>query len=80
MSFITDLGYFVSWGSYNDRTCFSFLDTVISELLTAAPAQIDKYIWPQIKAIINATFVIYVSSLKSFDIDLCLSLVCSSGR
>ena len=44
MSFITDLGYFVSWGSYTDQTCFPLLDAGISELLTTAPAQIDNMI------------------------------------
>ena len=44
MSFITDLGYFVSWGNYNDQTCFCLLDTDIIELLTAALAHEDEHI------------------------------------
>ena len=80
MSFIADLGYFVSWCNYNDQTCFSPLDTVISELLTTATAQVDKHIWPERKVIFCANFVVYVMSIECLDIDLCLSLVCSSGR
>ena len=41
MSFISGLGYFVSWGNYNDHTCFPLLDAV-SELLTTAPAHVNK--------------------------------------
>ena len=44
MPFITDLGSFVSWGNYNDKTCFSLLDAVSSDLLTTAPAHLDKHI------------------------------------
>ena len=44
MSFITGLGYFVSWGNYNEQTCFPFLDVVISELLITAPEYVDKHI------------------------------------
>ena len=43
MSFITGLGYFVSFGNYNDQTCFPLQDAVISQLLTNAPAHIDKH-------------------------------------
>ena len=80
MSFITGLGYFVSWGNYNDQTCFSLLGAVISNFLTAAPGHVDKYVWPERKVNICATFVVYVRSIESLDIDLCLSLVCSSWR
>ena len=80
MSFITSLWYFVSWSNYNDQTCFPSLDAVISELLTTASAHISRHIWPERKVIMCATFVVYVRSIKSFDIDLCLCLVCSSGR
>ena len=80
MSFIADLWYFVSWCNYNDQTCFSFLDAVISELLTTAPVHVDKHIWPERKVIMFAAFVVYVRSIESLDIDLCLSMVCSSGR
>ena len=44
ISFITDLGYFVSWGKHNDQTCISLLDACISEFLTNAPAHADKHI------------------------------------
>ena len=81
MSFITGLVYFVSWGNYNDQICFPLLVAVISELLTSAPAHIDKHIWPERKVIMCATFVVYVAtSIESLDIDFCLSLVCFSGR
>ena len=80
MSFITDLGYFVSWGNHNEQTIFSLLDAVISELLTTAPAHVDKHMWPERKVIMCATFVVYVMSIESLDTDLCRSLVCSSGR
>ena len=32
---------------YYDQTCFPLLDAVISELLTSAPAHLDKHIWPE---------------------------------
>ena len=54
------------------------MDVVISELLTTAPTHADMHIGPEGKAIVCATFV--VRSIESLDIDLCLSLVCSSGR
>ena len=44
MSFITGFGYFVSWGIYNNQTCFPLLDAVISELLTTASAHMDKHV------------------------------------
>ena len=44
MSFITDLEYFVSLDNYNDKTCFSRLDAVISELLTTAAAHVQKHL------------------------------------
>ena len=89
MSFITGLGYFVSWGNYSDQTCFPLVGAVISELLTGASAHLDKHIWPKRKMILYATFtvymfVVYIRSIESLGIDLCLnlvlSLVCSSGR
>ena len=36
MSVITDLGYFVSRGSYSGQTCFSLLDADISYLFPGA--------------------------------------------
>ena len=80
MSFVTGLGYFVSWGNYYDQTCFPLFDAVISELLTNAPAHVHKHIRAGGKVIICATFVVCVRSIESLDIDLWLSLVCSSGR
>ena len=46
MSFITGLAYFVSWGTYNNQSCFPLLDAVSSELLTTAPEHLDKHIRP----------------------------------
>ena len=63
MSFITGLGYFVSWGSYNDQTCFLFLAAVSSELLTGAPIHVDKHKWPEGKVIMCAIFVVYVRNI-----------------
>ena len=80
MSFIASLGYFVSWDNYNDQTCFPLLNAVSSELLTTAHAHIDKHILPERKVIMYVAFVVYVKSIESLDTDLCLSLVCSSGR
>ena len=62
-SYLADLGYFVSWGSYNDQTCFSLLDTDVSELVTTALAHVDKHILPERKVIMCATFVVYVCSI-----------------
>ena len=73
MSFITGLGYFAVWDNYNDQTCFSLLDTVITELPTTAPVHVDKHIWPERKVIMCATFVANVKSIESLDVDLCLS-------
>ena len=56
-SFFTDPGYFVSWGSYNDQTCFHLLDAVISELLTTASAHASTY--DQKERWLFATFVVY---------------------
>ena len=69
MSFIAGLGYFVSWGNYNDQTCFPLLDVVISELLTTAPAHIDKYRGPEREVIICATFFVYVRGIESLSPD-----------
>ena len=81
MSFIAGIGYFVSLGNYNTQACFSLLDADISELLTTAPAHVDRHIWPEIRVVVCTTFVVvYVGSTESLDIDLCLSLVCSPGR
>ena len=78
--FITDLGYFVSWGNYNDQTCFPLLVADISEFLSTAPAHEDKHSRiTRKKGIVCATVVVYVS-IESLDIDLCLTLVCFSGR
>ena len=44
MSFITGLGYFISWGNCSDQTCFPLLDADISKLLTTAPAHVDKHV------------------------------------
>ena len=60
--------------------CFILLDSVICELLTTVPVHEDKRIYPERKVIMCATFVVYVRSVESLDIDICLSLVCSSGR
>ena len=49
----------VSWVGYTDQTYFSFLDAVISELLTIAPAHVDKHIWPEK----NGDNVCYLCSL-----------------
>ena len=54
VSFITNLGYFVSWGNYIDQTYFPLLDGVISELLTTGPAHI-KHIWSERKVIMCQT-------------------------
>ena len=45
------------------------LDAVISELLKTAPAYVDKHI--------IMTFVVFVRSIESLDIDFGQSLVCS---
>ena len=57
MSFVTDLRYFVSWGSYNEQTSFTLLDVVISELVTTALAHVDKHIRPERKVIMFATLM-----------------------
>ena len=65
---------------YNVQACFSLLGATFSESLTAAPAHVDKHIWPEGKVIMCVTFVVYVRSVESLEINLCLSLFCSSGR
>ena len=79
MSFITGLGFFCFLGQLQWPNLLPLLDAVIGELLTTAP-QVDKHIWPERKVIVYATFVVCVRSIESVDIDLCLSLLCSSGR
>ena len=48
-----------SWGKCNGQTCFSLLDAVSSELLTTAPAHVDKHMWPERLVIVCASFVVY---------------------